>query len=128
MLEKYSTYQIKMVLNKDTNDSVYIYKTNGSNLSLNGGYETHLINLIFRMVFAKISGVIRTNFIIIDEAFDASDFKNKENIKSIIDYMDNIYDWIIIISHDTYIKSNFENNINIKTVIKNEFPKQLINI
>ncbi len=126
MLEKYSNYQIKMVLNKDTNDSVYIYKTNGSNLSLNGGYETHLINLIFRMVFARISGVIRTNFIIIDEAFDASDFKNKENIKSMIDYMDNIYDWIIIISHDSYIKSNFENHINIKTVVKNDEPKQLI--
>ena len=128
MLEKYSTYQINMVLNKDTNDSVFIYKTNGSNLSMNGGYETHLINLIFRMVFAKISGVIRTNFIIIDEAFDASDFKNKENIKSMIDYMDNIYDWIIIISHDSYIKSNFENHINIKTINKGEHPKQLINI
>jgi DNA repair exonuclease SbcCD ATPase subunit len=128
MLEKYSTYQIEMVLNKDTNDSVFIYKTNGSNLSLNGGYETHLINLIFRMVFAKISGVIRTNFIIIDEAFDASDFKNKENIKSMIDYMDNIYDWIIIISHDSYIKSNFENHINIKTINKGELSKQLINI
>ena len=128
MLEKYSTYQINMVLNKDTNDSVFIYKTNGSNLSMNGGYETHLINLIFRMVFARISGVIRTNFIIIDEAFDASDFKNKENIKSMIDYMDNIYDWIIIISHDSYIKSNFENHINIKTINKGEHPKQLINI
>ena len=80
------------------------------------------------MVFTRISGVIRTNFIIIDEAFDASDSKNKENIKSMIDYMDNIYDWIIIISHDTYIKSNFENHINIKTITKNDYTKQLLNI
>jgi DNA repair exonuclease SbcCD ATPase subunit/predicted MPP superfamily phosphohydrolase len=124
MLRKYSDYEIQMVLNQDTNDSVYIYKTDGSNLSLNGGYECHLINLIFRIVFSKISGVIRTNFIIIDEAFDASDQKNKKNIKNIIDFMDNIYDWGIIISHDLYIKSNFDKHITIK---KNN-NKQLINI
>jgi DNA repair exonuclease SbcCD ATPase subunit len=124
MLRKYSDYEIQMVLNQDTNDSVYIYKTDGSNLSLNGGYECHIINLIFRIVFSKISGVIRTNFIIIDEAFDASDQKNKKNIKNIIDFMDNIYDWGIIISHDLYIKSNFDKHITIK---KNN-NKQLINI
>jgi DNA repair exonuclease SbcCD ATPase subunit len=124
MLRKYSDYEIQMVLNQDTNDSVYIYKTDGSNLSLNGGYECHLINLIFRIVFSKISGVIRTNFIIIDEAFDASDQKNKKNIKNIIDFMDNIYDWGIIISHDLYIKSNFDKHITIK---KNN-NKQSINI
>ena len=124
MLRKYSNYEIQMVLNQDTNDSVYIYKTDGSNLSLNGGYECHLINLIFRIVFSKISGVIRTNFIIIDEAFDASDQINKKNIKNIIDFMDNIYEWAIIISHDLYIKANFDKHI----VIKKHNNKQLINI
>ena len=126
MLQLYSDYTIKMVLNKDTSDSIYIYKQNGSNLSLNGGYESHLINLIFRMVFAKISGVIRTNFIIIDEAFDASDSANKSNIKNIIDFMDNIYDWGIIISHDAYIRTNFDKHITIKKM--NETGKQFINI
>jgi DNA repair exonuclease SbcCD ATPase subunit len=78
------------------------------------------------MVFAKISGVIRTNFIIIDEAFDASDSANKSNIKNIIDFMDNIYDWGIIISHDAYIRTNFDKHITIKKM--NETGKQFINI
>ena len=120
MLQVYSDYTIKMVLNKDNSDSIYIYKENGSNLSLNGGYESHLINLIFRMVFTKISGIIRTNFIIIDEAFDASDMANKSNIKNIIDFMDNIYDWGIIISHDAYIRTNFDKHITITKINKDK--------
>jgi DNA repair exonuclease SbcCD ATPase subunit len=124
MLRMYSDYTIKMVLNKDTNDSIYIYKLDGSNLSLNGGYESHLINLIFRMVFTKISGMIRTNFIIIDEAFDASDMANKSNIKNIIDFMDNIYDWGIIISHDAYIRTNFDKHITIKKITENGTNKE----
>jgi DNA repair exonuclease SbcCD ATPase subunit len=130
MLQAYSDYTIKMVLNKDTGDSIYIYKLDGSNLSLNGGYESHLINLIFRMVFTKISGLIRTNFIIIDEAFDASDMANKSNIKNIIDFMDNIYDWGIIISHDAYIRTNFDKHITIKKIkeIGTNREKQFISI
>ena len=39
------------------------------------------LNLLFRIIFSQISGLIRTNYIIIDECFDSSDITNKEKLK-----------------------------------------------
>ncbi len=111
-----SSYQLSFQFYKDNID---IYKKeNGSNSLTNiatcGGFERHTLNLLFRIVFSQITGLIKMNYIIIDEAFDSSDIANKEKIKSIIDYMKLKYKWGIIISHDCYVKDNFDKEINIQ--------------
>jgi len=113
LLKKFSDYTINIFFIKD---SIFIYKNNGSNLVMNGGYESNLINIIFRIVFTKLTGTVRTDFIIIDEFLDSSDESNKENILKVINYMQNIYKWAIVISHDVNIRENFLSNIIIKTV------------
>jgi hypothetical protein len=113
LLKKFSDYTINIFFIKD---SIFIYKNNGSNLVMNGGYESNLINIIFRIVFTKLTGTVKTDFIIIDEFLDSSDEANKLNILKVINYMQNIYKWSIVISHDTNIRENFSSNIIIKTV------------
>jgi DNA repair exonuclease SbcCD ATPase subunit len=113
LLKKFSDYTINIFFIKD---SIFIYKNNGSNLVMNGGYESNLINIIFRICFTKLTGTVKTDFIIIDEFLDSSDEANKEKIMKVINYMQNIYKWSIVISHDVNIRENFSSNIIIKTV------------
>ena len=83
-----------------------------------------MLNLLFRIVFSEITGLIKTDFIIVDECFDSSDMSNKEKIKNIIDYMKSKYKWGIIISHDCYVKDNFDKEI----VIHNKDGRPYVDI
>ena len=121
-----ASYQIEILYNKD---NIEIYKKeNGSdtitNIATCGGFERHTLNLLFRIIFSQISGLIRTNYIIIDECFDSSDITNKEKIKNIIEYMKSKYKWGIIISHDVFVKDNFEKEF----VIQYKDNKPYVNI
>lgn len=121
-----ASYQIEILYNKD---NIEIYKKeNGSdtitNIATCGGFERHTLNLLFRIIFSQISGLIRTNYIIIDECFDSSDITNKEKIKNIIEYMKSKYKWGIIISHDVYVKDNFDKEF----IIQYKDNKPYVNI
>jgi DNA repair exonuclease SbcCD ATPase subunit len=111
-----STYQLSFQFYKDNID-IYKKENNSdtiTNISTCGAFERHTLNLLFRIVFSQITGLIKTDFIIIDEAFDSSDMNNREKIKNIIDYMKSKYKWGIIISHDCYVKDNFDKEITIQ--------------
>ena len=111
------------------NQSVNIYKKGNTNVNsnvnsnartlsvvMNSGYETYLLDLIFRLALVQINNHIKTNFLIIDEGINSCDPEHKNNIKELLEFMRGYYSWILIISHDEYIKSFYDMNISINNV------------
>lgn len=101
------------ILTKKNNDS-------GIDATSSSGYEGDLLNLMFRLAFNKINNYIDMDFLIIDEGLKFSDNKNKEVIRRLIEYMKDSYEWIIMISHDNFIKTFYDKDINIEKVSNNE--------
>ena len=98
------------------NQSVNIYKDDGLNIAMSSGYESYLLDLVFRLALVQINNHIRTDFLVIDEGFNACDAEHKENIRDLLEYMKTYYSWLLVVSHDDYIKSFYDQSIQIQTV------------
>lgn len=98
------------------NQSVNIYKDSGLNIIMSSGYESYLLDLVFRLALVQINNHIKTDFLLIDEGFNACDSDNKNNIKELLEHMRSYYRWILIISHDEFIKSFYDMDIRITPV------------
>jgi hypothetical protein len=105
------------------NQSINIYKKHnlfkeerGLNAIMSSGYESYLLDLVFRLALVQINNHIKTNFLIIDEGFNSCDISNKNNIKLLLEFMRTYYSWILIISHDDFIKSFYDMSIDIKSI------------
>lgn len=80
----------------------------GIDIIRNGGYQSYLFNLIFRIAISQLNGYMSTDFMIIDEVCDSADFENKANIKKLIDFVKLKNKWTLIVSHDEDIKDKYE--------------------
>ena len=78
------------------------------------GHEKSVLNIIFRLALSKLNSMISTNFFIIDEAFKNSDSNKKQKLKTLFEYLRNNYDYVLVVTHDDYIKDNFDKEINIE--------------
>ena len=78
------------------------------------GHEKSVLNIIFRLALSKLNSMVSTNFFIIDEAFKNSDSNKKQKLKTLFEYLRNNYDWALIVTHDDYIKDNFDKEVNIE--------------
>ena len=103
--EKKGDEQKKHVIN--------IYDDNRRNTNRDGGYQTFLNNLIYRIALSELNPNMKPNFMIIDEAFDSADNNNKQEMKKLINYLRSQHDWILIVSHDDDVKDTFDNVIEI---------------
>ncbi len=97
---------------KDSKYEINIYNNN-QNTIRDGGYQTFLNNLVYRIALLELNPNMKPNFMIIDEAFDSADNNNKQEMKKLISYLRSQYDWLIIVSHDEDIKDAFDNIIEI---------------
>ena len=97
---------------KDSKYEINIYNNN-QNTIRDGGYQTFLNNLVYRIALLELNPNMKPNFMIIDEAFDSADNNNKQEMKKLISYLRSQYDWVIIVSHDEDIKDAFDNIIEI---------------
>jgi len=111
VLNRVGVFKIKIVY---LNRSITIYKENGLSLEMSSGYETYLMDLVFRFAIQNINRLIRINHTIIDEGFGSCDDQNKVNIRNLLEMMREKYDWILIISHDSYIKNFYDHSIGIQ--------------
>ena len=115
ILEGIETFKIK--ISYDTNN-IRITKIENKNLCESScltasGHEKAILNVIFRIALTKLNSKIKTDFFIIDEAFKNSDESKKQKLKTLFEYIKNNYTWCLIITHDDFIKDNFDNQINI---------------
>ncbi len=72
-----------------------------------------MINIIMMYIFTQINTKLRSNFIIIDEPFSNADSYNIDNMKNMLSHWKNIFDYIIIVSHNNEIKDEYDQSINI---------------
>ena len=97
---------------KDSKNEINIYNNN-QNTIRDGGYQSFLNNLVYRIALLELNPNMKSNFMIIDEAFDSADNNNKHEMKKLISYLRSRYDWVMIVSHDEDIKDTFDNIIEI---------------
>ena len=83
---------------------------------MSSGYESYQLDLIFRLALVQINNHIKTDFLLIDEGFNTCDPDHKNNVKELLEFMRTFYSWILIVSHDEYIKSFYDMSIAINTV------------
>ena len=95
-----------------TKHEINIYD-NKQNTIRDGGFQTFLNNIVYRIALTELNPNMKANFMIIDEAFDSADDNNKLEMKKLINYLRLLYDWILIISHDDNIKDTFDNTLEI---------------
>lgn len=95
-----------------------IVNNNKLSIVLNSGYESYLFDLVFRLALAQINNNIRTNFIVIDEGFGKCDDDSKLVIKKVLEYMKAQFKWLLIVSHDKFIKSFYDMDIRIQSIVE----------
>lgn len=83
------------------------------NVELASGFEKFIIGLTIRMVLCNISKSAKPNFFIIDEGWSCLDNENLSNINTIMTYIKNQFEHVIIISHLDAIKEQSDYVINI---------------
>ena len=99
------------------NEKNIIINTNNKNnknidVFLMGGFELKFLNLLYRLALTKINDIFSTDFIILDEVLDASDYINKEKIIKFLEQLRLHFNWTLLISHDEQLC-----NINDKQLI-----------
>ena len=109
-----------MSVKMEMNNSLVDIKINKNDYYINignvSGYEYDLLNFIFRLAISNINNNVNFNFLIIDEGLKFSDNNNKEIIKKLMEYMRDSYKWIIMISHDNFIKTFYDTELQIKKI------------
>jgi len=85
-------------------------------IDLGCGFEYFIVNIATRMTLSYVSLSAKPNFFIIDEGWSCMDNENRNNIDVVINYLKELYDHVIIISHLDELKSQSDYNINIDRI------------
>ena len=86
------------------------------NVQLGSGFEKFIIGLAIRMTLGQISLTAKPNFLIIDEGWSCLDSDYKNDIPTIMSYIKNQYEHVIIISHMEELKTQADYIINIEKI------------
>lgn len=109
------------------NKKILIAGQDNISKTMDGRNGLHVMNILFRIALSQLSNYVRTNFFIIDEAFDSCDIDGGlERMIKIIELAKVYYDWILIVSHNTDIKATYDKKLDIITVREKE--KQILSI
>lgn len=92
---------------------IRITRENGTIISMNGGFVNHTLNLVFRLAFSIMSKRVSTNFVIVDEAFDACSISNRMRVIGLIGEMCRRVCYALVITHDIGVKGLWVNSLNI---------------
>lgn len=111
LLMKFGNEKVEMMYD---NSGVIIRDRHDVDVVKNGGFQSYLNNLIYRIAIAQLNSYMSTDFMIIDEVCDSADVEKKKEIKKFIDYIKTKYKWALIISHDEDVKDTFGMMLKIK--------------
>lgn len=78
-----------------------------------GGMESFIIDLSLKLGFSKFANLPRSNFFIIDEGISVMDQERISNISHLFDFLANITDHVLLISHLPTIKDFVHQSIDI---------------
>lgn len=92
---------------------ILITTENITDISNSGGFESKIMDLIFKMAFLKINTYFKTDFIIIDEVYDACSEENFPMAKKLVEFFKMNYKKMLVVSHNPNIISLFDETIDI---------------
>ena len=79
-----------------------------------GGFQSNIMELLFKLAFLSINNYFTSDFIIIDEIFDACSQENKYMAIKLVEYFKTQYKKILLVSHNQDIINLFDHRIVIK--------------
>ena len=79
-----------------------------------GGFQSNIMELLFKLAFLSINNYFTSDFIIIDEIFDACSQENKFMAIKLVEYFKTQYKKILLVSHNQDIINLFDHRIVIK--------------
>ena len=82
-------------------------------LNNSSGFERFISSLAIRLALLEISQLPKANFMAIDEGWNAFDYNNINNVRSIFEFLETKFDFIISISHIQSIKQYCKTHINL---------------
>jgi exonuclease SbcC len=76
-----------------------------------GGFQTNIIELIFKVALLRINSYLKSDFIIIDELFDACSEDNKSMAIKLVEYYKTQYNKMLLVSHNQSIINLFDKRL-----------------
>jgi DNA repair exonuclease SbcCD ATPase subunit/predicted phosphodiesterase len=104
----------KLVLYADEKDVAVGIEMSSKKISnYLGGMESFIIDLSLKLGFSKFANLPRSNFFIIDEGISVMDQERVSNISHLFDFLSNITDHVLLISHLPAIKDFVSQSVEI---------------
>ena len=105
ILNYYVDFKVHMIYEEK---KIIVYKKdldgNLVHIMKTSGYQSLMVNIAMRILINSVNKTIKTNFYIMDEILSFADNENIGKIKNLFEYMQKLYDCVIVISHDDNIK------------------------
>jgi exonuclease SbcC len=76
-----------------------------------GGFQRNIMELIFKVAFLRINSYLKSDFIIIDELFDACSEENKSMAIKLVEYYKTQFNKILLVSHNQSIINLFDKRL-----------------
>ena len=100
--------------NKNKKYEIVISTQSCLDISNSGGFQSNMIELIFKLSFLRINSYFKCSFIIIDEIFDACSVENRKMAIKLIEFFKLQYKKMIVVSHNEAIVGTFDKRLRIK--------------
>ena len=117
LLSVISDFNILFEIN-DNKIDIYLKRSiyGDINIILNNasGFEKFVSSLAIRLAILSVSNLPKINFIAIDEGWSCLDNHNVNNVKTILEYISQNFDFVLTISHLTEIKQHCDHQILLK--------------
>jgi len=75
--------------------------------------ERFMISVAMRVGLINVSALPRPNFLAIDEGFGVADSEHIQNISLMFDYLKEIFEFILVITHNDHLKDSVDKLIDI---------------
>ncbi len=76
-----------------------------------GGFQSNIMELIFKVAFLRINSYLKSDFIIIDELFDACSENNKSMAIKLVEYYKTQFNKMLLVSHNQSIINLFDKRL-----------------
>ena len=104
LIEPFINTKIKFDVDKKNIDVGTVTQLDGVYSHYDGGMQKFIINLCFKMIFAKYSLIPKSNFFIIDEGISVLDKKHLHDINYLLSFLSTLTTNIFLISHIPQIR------------------------
>lgn len=106
--------KINVVLtNKNSKYDVIINTKKIPDVSNAGGFQSKIMELLFKMAFLKINSYFKSDYIIIDEIYDACSEENKPMAIKLVEFFKMTYKKMLVVSHNPSIMELFDSRLTI---------------